>query len=129
MFDVNVYIHLQSHPHHLSAVDATKMAVAIFCLQQIGAVCGNRLLLSFFTKNHSLSMADNPESSNRNAGNAGNPPNPSAPPDLVRIMTNLAEGQTVMQDTIRQLMKTFHGNAPARSGQQSGQRQTYLLSS
>ena len=43
MFDVNVYLHLQSHPHHLSAVDATKMAVAIFCLQQIGAVCGKRV--------------------------------------------------------------------------------------
>ena len=74
-------------------------------------------------------MADNPESSNRNAGNAGNLPNPSAPPDLAGIMTNLAQGQTAMQETMRQLIQTFHGGAPAHSGQQSGQRQTYLLSS
>ena len=73
-------------------------------------------------------MADNPESNNRNAGNAGNPPNPSAPPDMAGIMTNPAQGQTAMQDTMRQLIQTLHGDAPARSGQRSGQRQTYLLS-
>ena len=61
-------------------------------------------------------MADNPESSNRNAGNAGNPPNPSRPPDLAGIMTNLAQGQTAMKDTMRQLIQTLHGGEPTRSG-------------
>ena len=34
-----------------------------------------------------------------------------------------------MQETMQQLIQTLHGRAPAHSGQRSGQRQTYLLSS
>ena len=61
-------------------------------------------------------MVNNPKSSNRNAGN---PPNPSAPPnvqDLAGIMANLAQGQTAMQETMRQVIQTIHGGAPTHSG-------------
>ena len=64
-------------------------------------------------------MADIPEPSNRNAGS---PPNPSAPPnipDLAGIMTNLAQGQIAMQETMRQLIQTLHGGVPTHSGHRS----------
>ena len=69
-------------------------------------------------------MAYNPESSNRNAGNIGNLPNPSTPPDLAGIMTNLAQGQTAMQESMRQLIQTLQGGAPTYSGQRSDHRQS-----
>ena len=74
-------------------------------------------------------MADIPEPSNRNAGSPLNPSAPPNIPDLAGIMTNLAQGQTVMQETMRQLIQTLHGGAPTHSGLQSIQRNTHLPSS
>ena len=74
-------------------------------------------------------MANNPESSNRNTRT---PPNPSAPPiipDLTGMMANLAQGQTVMQEAMRQLIQTHHGGAPTHSRPRSIQRNTRASSS
>ena len=44
-------------------------------------------------------------------------------------MASLAAGQTAMQETMRQLIQTVQGGAPALSGQQSIHRNTHLPSS